>query len=102
VIEHGSGSDEGTEQKDEAMFPEALEELFVRKHEYWEEEYQNEWSYPKGDVGMESETKNEAGNKEVMPLVGTESTKEEIEGKGQEKSHHNGPEANAGEINSPV
>lgn len=51
---------------------------------------------------MEPEPENDSRKEEITKFVSTESSKEEVKRKGQEKSDHDGSEADTGEVDGPV
>lgn len=102
MVEHGGCREKGPEDKDETMLPEATEEFLVRKHEDREENDEDKGGDPKGDVGVESSPKNESRQEEITETMSAKSSEEEIEGKSKEKGCHDGPKADAGEVDGPV
>lgn len=51
---------------------------------------------------METETEDESSVSKIADFSRTETAEEEIERKCQDESGHDGPEADAGEIDGPV
>lgn len=87
---HGRSEDE-----DETVFPETLEEVFVGEDEERQERDQNERRQTVGDIGVQADTKDESSQKEGAEAFGAQAFEKEIERKGQEKRHHDSPKANA-------
>ena len=102
MVEHGGCREKGSQDKDEAVLPEATEEFLVREHEDREENDEDEGRDPKGDVGMEAGPKDETRQEKVAEPMGAKPAEEAIEGKSEEKGRHDGPKADAGEVDSPI
>lgn len=102
IIEHRSGRQEGAEDEHEGVFPEAFQEFFVGEYEGREEDDEDERGNPEGDVGVEAKAEDETGKKEITQPMCSQSSEEEIKGKGQDKGDHDGPEADTGKVDGPV
>lgn len=102
MVEHGGCREKGSQDKDEAVLPEATEEFLVRKHEDREENDEDEGRNPESDVGMEAGPKDETRQEKVAEPMGAKPAEEEIEGKSEEKGRHDGPKADAGEVDGPI
>lgn len=84
------------------MFPKPFIKFLVGQEEGREENQEHEWGNTESDVGMNTNSENESGEEKITPQAGTESSKEEVEGKSEHEGNHDGPEANAGKVNGPV
>ncbi len=102
MVEHGGSREKGPEHKDETMLPETAEEFLVRKHENREENDEDKGGDPESDIGMETSPKDEARQKKVAEPVSAKPSEEEIERKSKEKGRHDGPKADAGEVDGPI
>lgn len=102
IREHRGSRDEGAEDEDEAVLPETFQEFLIGQHKGGEKYDQNEGGDAEGDIGMKSQAKDSASDEEITEAVRAQSAEEEVEGKSQEKGRHDGSEADAREVDSPV
>lgn len=101
LIDEGCGSYRSAEDEGQTMLPEALEEVFVGEDEEGEKRDEDEGRQAIGDVGVDADAEDETGKQEGADALGTEALPEEVKSEGEEAGHHDGPEADPGEIDGP-
>ena len=84
------------------MLPVTGEEALVGEEEHGQEGDHDKRGEPEGDVRMDSGPEEKPGEKKITQTVGPQAFEEEVEGKSEEKRHHDRSETDPGEIDRPV
>lgn len=101
-VDDWRGRDRHAKEKDKRVFPIELQKSSVGYYASERRDDEDEGRYAEGDIGVEAETEDESGKEERNETFGAESAEEEIEGKREEKRHHDGAKADTGKVDRPV